>query len=65
MHLVDLYNIETKIKAEQTMMDAFTDFLPMAMKYLKINSLPSIKLEKNIVDAEHPTFGRDRVQRGT
>jgi Zn-dependent peptidase ImmA (M78 family) len=58
MHLVDLYNTETKIKAEQTMMDAFTDFLPMAMKYLKINSLPSIKLEKNIVDSEHPTFGR-------
>ena len=58
MQLVDLYNDETRIKAEKTLMDAFVDFLPMAMQYLKIDMLPSIKLEKNIAADEHPTFGR-------
>lgn len=58
MQLIDLYDNETRIKAEKTLMDAFVDFLPMAMKYLKIDALPPIKLDKYINFSEQPTFGR-------
>jgi Zn-dependent peptidase ImmA (M78 family) len=56
MHLVEFFEQESQHKS--TLMDALRDFLPMAMKHLEIFVLPSIELEKNITDAEHPTFGR-------
>lgn len=55
MNLFELYNIK---EAEASLMAAFHDFLPMVMEYLKIDSLPEIKLEKNINEADQPTFGK-------
>jgi|APCry1669189883_1035261.scaffolds.fasta_scaffold01051_11 Zn-dependent peptidase ImmA (M78 family) len=34
------------------------DFLPLAMKELKLNVLPDLKLVKYIEDAQQPTFGK-------
>jgi hypothetical protein len=39
-------------------MKIIKDFLPLAMKELKIDTLPKIKLELYIHDEEQPTFGR-------
>ena len=36
----------------------FRDFLPYAMKELKIDKLPPIKLELKINDENQPTFGK-------
>ena len=36
----------------------FTKFLPLAMKVLKIDSLPKMKFEVAIDDLDQPTFGR-------
>jgi len=39
-------------------MSALRDFLPIAMRVLKITKLPHIKLMKDVGDEEQPTFGR-------
>jgi pyrimidine deaminase RibD-like protein len=45
--------------AEQSdLMSAFRDFLPIAMRILKIQKLPPIKLLKHVPEDEQPTFGR-------
>lgn len=36
----------------------FKKFLPLAMHYLKIDSLPEMKFEPHIRDTEQPTFGK-------
>ena len=43
---------------EPTFIDALRDFLPIAVKQLKLTSLPKIKLERNLEDTHVPTFGR-------
>jgi len=40
------------------LVQAFRDFLPLAMDELKLSKLPKIKLEKEVEDPEQPTFGR-------
>jgi hypothetical protein len=37
---------------------AMEDFLPLVMKELELESLPTIKLKKHIKDSEQPTFGK-------
>jgi hypothetical protein len=39
-------------------MSALKDFLPIAMRVLKISKLPHIKLMKDVGDEDQPTFGR-------
>lgn len=41
-----------------TLIDALRDFLPIAVKNLKLDHIPKIKLVKSIPDANVPTFGR-------
>jgi hypothetical protein len=43
---------------EPHLMQAFRDFLPLAMKQLGINKLPPIKLKKRVPEQDQPTFGR-------
>ena len=50
--------IDVDNKQEPDLMQAFRDFLPIAMSILKISKLPRIKLQKDIGDSEQPTFGR-------
>jgi hypothetical protein len=50
--------IDVGNRQELDLMQAFKDFLPIAMSVLQINKLPRIKLEKDIKDSEQPTFGR-------
>lgn len=38
--------------------DLLEKFLPFAMKELNLSKLPKIKLEKQVMDFEQPTFGR-------
>jgi Zn-dependent peptidase ImmA (M78 family) len=40
------------------LIQAFRDFLPLAMKELKIKQLPRIKLKKHIPKGDQPTFGK-------
>lgn len=44
--------------AELSLMDALRDFLPMAVEYLDLSSLPKINLVTNVGQTEHPTFGK-------
>lgn len=37
---------------------AMEDFIPLVMKELELESLPTIKLKKHIKDSEQPTFGK-------
>ncbi len=41
-----------------TLVDALRDFLPIAVKHLKLTNLPKIHLARNIQDTHVPTFGR-------
>ena len=41
-----------------TFMDALEDFLPLALKHLDIDHVPSIKLQKQVEVSDQPTFGR-------
>lgn len=47
------------------MMQAFTDFLPLAMKELSISKLPRIKLSQHLPDDSQPAFGRFVSSEGT
>lgn len=40
------------------LMQAFRDFLPLAMRELGLSKLPPIKLQKRVKDTDQPTFGR-------
>lgn len=50
--------VEKNTNTTPTLMDAFRDFLPIAIKHLQLSSLPVIKLERNIAGAGNPTFGQ-------
>lgn len=41
-----------------TLIDALRDFLPIAVKHLKLDHIPKIRLVKEIADSNQPTFGR-------
>lgn len=40
------------------MMEIFKKFLPLAMHYIGLKSLPQMKFEMHITDAHQPTFGK-------
>lgn len=54
MNLFEMFN-ESK---ELTLIDALRDFLPIAVKHLKLDHIPKIELVKNLHDTQVPTFGR-------
>lgn len=43
---------------KKTFMDMFKKFLPIAMHYIKLKSLPKMKFEAHIHDDIQPTFGK-------
>ena len=43
---------------EPTLIDALRDFLPIAVKHLKLQALPKITFVKDVKDTHVPTFGR-------
>ena len=43
---------------ELDLINALRDFLPIAVKFLKLKQLPKIKLAKELHDTHVPTFGR-------
>lgn len=45
-------------EGQPDLIKAFGDFFPIAMRELKLDKLPKIKLEKIVEDPDQPTFGR-------
>lgn len=43
---------------KNNMLEMFEKFLPLAMHYIGLNSLPKMKFEMHIHDAHQPTFGK-------
>ena len=56
MNLYEMF--EKELPPEPTLIDALRDFLPIAVKHLKLDHIPKIKLVKEIHDTHVPTFGR-------
>jgi hypothetical protein len=57
MNLYEMFT-EQELPPEPTLIDALRDFLPIAVKHLKLDHIPKIHLVKEIHDAHVPTFGR-------
>jgi hypothetical protein len=57
MLTIDLFE-ELEGPPEPTLIDALRDFLPIAVKHLKLDHIPKIKLAKELSDTHVPTFGR-------
>jgi hypothetical protein len=55
MNLNQLFESKT---SDATLIDMLPAFLPLALKILKLDHVPKIKLEKFIDDDEQPTFGK-------
>jgi hypothetical protein len=49
---------EVIIRSTPNIVDMIGLALPVIMKHLNLKSLPTIKLEKQIIDQEQPTFGQ-------
>jgi hypothetical protein len=47
--------------SKQDFIKMFEKFLPLAMHYLELDSLPKMEFEGSIGDVEQPTFGRYSV----
>ena len=58
---------DTKPNGEkrERFVEMFRRFLPLAMHYLELDSLPKMMFEKSINDDEQPTFGRFENQSNT
>lgn len=56
MNLFEMFDSEGPNKL--TLVDALRDFLPIAVKNLKLDHIPKIKLVKSIPNSNVPTFGR-------
>ena len=56
MNLFEMFDQEGP--NELTLIDALRDFLPIAIKHLKLDHVPKIKLVKELTDTHVPTFGR-------
>jgi hypothetical protein len=54
MNLFEMFSEQKEL----TLIDAMRDFLPIAIKHLKLKSLPKIELERNLYHTHVPTFGR-------
>ena len=49
--------IEGTSEGKERFVEMFSKFLPLAMHYLKLDSLPKIVFEKKIESTDQPTFG--------
>jgi hypothetical protein len=57
MKVIELLTEERKTTPDE-FMRLMHDFLPLAMKHLKIDRLPDFKLVTRVPDTEQPTFGK-------
>lgn len=57
MKIVDLL-IEDQSHRQDTFLEMFKKFLPLAMRYIGLKGLPQMVFLPIISDAEQPTFGR-------
>jgi Zn-dependent peptidase ImmA (M78 family) len=57
MLTIDLFE-ELEGPPEPTLIDALRDFLPIAVKHLKIKKLPKIKLLRDVETGHMPSFGK-------
>ena len=57
MLALELFESDFKTN-DLTLIDALRDFLPIAVKTLKLPGIPKISLEKSIEKSNVPTFGR-------
>lgn len=48
----------TEARQQPDILQAFKDFLPLAMQELKISKLPRIRLKKHMPEGDQPTFGQ-------
>lgn len=55
---MNLRELLLKEEKQPDLIQAFRDFLPIAMKELKIKKLPAIRLKKHIPQGDQPTFGK-------
>ena len=51
-------NIDDLGHHKKNFMDMFQKFLPIAMKYIKLKSLPEMKFQHSVGDDQQPTFGK-------
>jgi hypothetical protein len=57
MKIVELLT-EDSNKHQQNFTEMFKKFLPVAMQYIELKSLPKMIFRSKITDDEQPTFGR-------
>ena len=55
---MNLFEMFEQGPPKPTLIDALGDFLPIAIKHLKLDHIPKIRLVKEIADSSQPTFGR-------
>ena len=55
MRFNEIRNFE---ETKEQFIDMFKKFLPLAMHYLKLNSLPTMKFVDQVGDDDQPTFGK-------
>lgn len=50
-------DLTSPANSKDTFIEMFSKFLPLAMKYIGLKDLPTIKFAKSIGDVHQPTFG--------
>ena len=58
---MNLFEMFEQGPPEPTLIDALRDFLPLAIKHLKLDHIPKIRLVKAIDGGDQPAFGRYSV----
>jgi hypothetical protein len=59
MHIIELLESTENISDhKENFMEMFRKFLPVAMHYIELTSLPKMKFEATINDEDQPTFGK-------
>jgi hypothetical protein len=51
-------SVENLLAHKENFIDMFKKFLPIAMEYIKLSSLPEMKFTPHIHDTQQPTFGK-------
>lgn len=49
---------ESSETTDLTIIDALKDFLPLVIRHLDLDHVPHVKLQRNIIHNDQPTFGR-------
>ena len=62
MQIIELLDKNTKTPTamdhKEHFMNMFKKFLPIAMHYIELDSLPEMDFQMQVTDTEQPTFGR-------